>query len=141
MNTVARSLPQGWQLVLVGDGPCREEFEAHPEVTCTGRLSLPEVGNYMRAADVCVLPVDDCSPIATTEYLACRKPVVHQGPRINWIIKHAINGFVAGNSVESWRECLEKAIAADEELLNNAHNTAQSWAQLQEKLITWLGKI
>lgn len=141
LNTVAQALPADWQLVLIGDGPCREEFESHANVSCTGRVSLPEVGEYMRAADICVLPVNDCSPIATSEYLACRKPVVHQGDRINWMIKDGINGFVADYTVESWNEKLLEALQADDLLLENARNTSHSWTILQNKLIGWLEKI
>lgn len=141
LNTVAQALPPDWQLVLVGDGPCREEFESHANVSCMGRVPLPEVGEYMRAANICVLPVNDCSPIATSEYLACRKPVVHQGNRINWMIKDGVNGFVADNTVESWHEKLSAAFQADDLLLENAHSTSYSWTTLQCRLIDWLAEI
>lgn len=141
LRTVAAALPEGWQLILVGDGPCREEYASLPAVHCTGRLSLPEVADYIRAATVCVMPVDDCSPIATSEYLACGKPVVHMGPRINWMIQDGVNGYLAGPDVAQWRHQLITAAQASPDLLDKARATAQSWLTLQQQLKQWLEQL
>ncbi|MDK1309844.1 glycosyltransferase family 4 protein [Pseudoalteromonas ardens] len=139
LNVVAQALPEGWKLLLVGDGPCREEFEKHSNVECIGRQDLEMVGEYVRAADVCVMPVNDCSPIATSEYLSCGKPVVHMGDHICWMIKDGENGFVAQNSVESWHAKLQEAIQASPEVRERAVQSASSWHELQGKMKTWLG--
>lgn len=141
LKTVAAALPAGWQLILVGDGPCRAEYASLPAVHCTGRLSLPEVAEYIRAATVCVMPVDDCSPIATSEYLACEKPVVHMGPRISWMIQDGVNGYLAGPDVAQWHQQLLQAAKAPAILLENAKKTAKCWLTLQQELTGWLEQI
>lgn len=138
MNIVAQALPKGWQLLLVGDGPCREEFEQHPNVKCIGRQDLALVGDYVRAADVCVMPVNDCSPIATSEYLACGKPVVHMGDHICWMIKDGFNGFIAQNSVSSWNDKILEAYESRDLVTQNALNTPHSWSNLQTHMKDWL---
>lgn len=138
LETVARALPAGWQFVLVGDGPIRDRLEGLPDVVCLGRKPLQEVGDYVRAADICVMPVDDCSPIATSEYLACGKPVVHEGDRIAWFIHDGENGFLARKTVEDWRAALERASRADTALLNRAMETPKPWPVLQAELAAFL---
>lgn len=138
LKTIARGLPDGWQLLLVGDGPCRKEFTDFPRVHCTGPLCLPEVGDYMRAADVCVFPVDDCSPIATSEYLACGKPVVHRGDRIAWMIQNGVNGYLTPDNADSWRQKIVEASNSSAELRRLALQRPKTWNALQRELHAWL---
>jgi glycosyltransferase involved in cell wall biosynthesis len=141
LRTVAQALPQGWQLMLVGDGPIRDQLEPLDNVVCLGRKPLGEVGDYIRAADVCVMPVNDCSPIATSEYMACGKPVVHEGDKIAWFIRDGENGFLAKQSVDDWRQALMRAASAGEHVRQNALATPKSWKVLQGELSTFLGEL
>ncbi len=141
LHQVIRALPADWQLILVGDGPCRGEYEAFSNVRCTGRLDLDDVADHVRAADICVMPVNDCSPIATSEYLACAKPVVHLGPRIEWMVRDGDNGFIAAASVNSWRDKLAQAERATDELKARAEATPRSWTQLRDEVTAWLHDI
>lgn len=141
LHQVVKALPTDWQLILVGDGPCRGEYEGLANVRCTGRLNLDEVADYVRGADICVMPVNDCSPIATSEYLACAKPVVHLGPRITWLIRDGDNGYIADASIDSWAGKLVEASEAPQDLTERAKETPRPWGRLREEATEWLHTI
>lgn len=134
---VAESLREDWQLVVIGDGVLKEKLMKYKQVQCLGRLPLEELNQYVLSADVCVLPVDDCSPIATSEYMACEKIVVHRGNRIGWLIKDGVNGFIVSDE-STWQEKINEALHADKAIAANAKKSVSSWEQLQFKLFKQL---
>lgn len=76
------------RLVVIGDGPCREELEAQARelglwerITFVGSVPHERVGAYLAACDVLVAPygpVDQFwfSPLKVAEYLAVGRPVL-----------------------------------------------------------------
>jgi glycosyltransferase involved in cell wall biosynthesis len=79
-----------WKLYIVGDGPLGDKVKGRMiqgKTVFVGRVPLKDVPIWMNDADVCVFPVNDDSPLATTEYMTCGKPVVHFGKRISWLVE------------------------------------------------------
>lgn len=94
LDTLAATRRRGHDAVLVAVGPLADhEREALPErlkelgipedaFVSTGMLPLPEALSYVRAADVCISPVEMsrehevASPTKLVEYLAMARPVV-----------------------------------------------------------------
>jgi len=93
---------EDWVFVLAGDGPLFDELKRFPKekVTLLGRVKLEEVPDIQNLAHVCTLPVDDDSPIATTEYMACGRPVVHKGRLIDWLIVFGYHGDLVEHNCE-----------------------------------------
>src|SRR5690606_11861826 len=94
LKTLAATRRRGHDAVLVAVGPLAgHEQEALPEslgklgippdaFVSTGMLPLPEALSYVKAADVCISPVEltraheVASPTKLVEYLAMGRPVV-----------------------------------------------------------------
>nr|WP_247001696.1 glycosyltransferase [Halosolutus gelatinilyticus] len=70
--------------LIVGDGPLREELEAHAielgvrdAVTFTGSVPNEDVFGYLKSADVFVLPsYEEAFGVAYLEAMACGLPVI-----------------------------------------------------------------
>ncbi len=110
MDAYAKSLPAGWRLMYVGDGPQRENLEKQAEqLGISGSVQFEgfqaNVDYYMQRAKIFVLPsLIEGFPNALVEAmangLACISSDCDSGPAE--IIDHGINGYLSEpeNSVE-----------------------------------------
>ena len=73
---VAGSLP--WKLVVVGDGPLREQLPVHSNIVYTGRLDAASVYSTLSSARFMVLPSEwyENNPISVIEALCLGTPVL-----------------------------------------------------------------
>lgn len=84
-----KNAPPDWQLLIVGEGPCREYVEEWAiennfceRLVMTGYVPLAEVPNYMRAMDVFVLGSKatpkwtDTFPLVVAQAMATRIPTI-----------------------------------------------------------------
>jgi glycosyltransferase involved in cell wall biosynthesis len=71
----------GKKLVIIGDGPQREELEkkAEKNITFTGFLGDKEVASYLRRCRAFIFPGEEDFGIAPVEAMACGKPVIAYG--------------------------------------------------------------
>jgi len=136
----------GYSLLVVGEGPLRKSLEGRKKIICIGRVPKEVVADCVNYADVCVMPVDDDSPIATTEYMACGKPVVHLGKKISWLVQDGINGCLIDDvdNLKEWTSSISfvyqrKEIIGESNLKRVKHMNL-SWQELSQKFVDFLSK-
>jgi len=121
--------------ILVGEGPLKERFQkiASKNIFFTGFMKFKDVSRFTNIADCCVFPVNDCSPIAISEYIGVKKPIISLGHRISWLIKDGINGYIVDKDHE-WKEKIIKAYKNKEVLIkNNEHlSNKLKWSSLSK---------
>lgn len=85
VDMIAEHKEQGWQLLLVGDGPVRQDLQRQARergvadrVTITGVVDRDHVANYIAAFDIALQPhvVEYASPLKLFEYLALGRAIV-----------------------------------------------------------------
>jgi len=83
------------RLILCGDGELKNYFESisNENVTFRGFVPIEMLPTVYAKADICIFPVDDCSPIAVSEYMACGRPVLNLGMRLQWLVRDGIEGY------------------------------------------------
>jgi glycosyltransferase involved in cell wall biosynthesis len=74
------------RFLVVGEGPCRAEWEARARAVAPGAFLFPgqvphaDLARWINAMDVCVAPFagtrGETSPLKVFDYLACGRPVV-----------------------------------------------------------------
>lgn len=118
---------------IIGDGALKDRLQqlSSGNIIFTGALPLKSVPGYTNIADVCIFPVNDCSPIAISEYIGVGKPIVARKGRISWLVKDTENGCLVDEH-NRWKECIFKAWENREELSRNNRELAQnlSWKSL-----------
>lgn len=113
------------KLLLVGDGPLREEMEARTEslglstrVSFTGKVAQAEAAALLRGADVAVVnprmttAAIAQSPLKLFEYMAAGKAIIAPAmPNIEAILTHGVNGYlVAPDDVEALAEGIDACL-------------------------------
>jgi glycosyltransferase involved in cell wall biosynthesis len=107
-SQVVFSLRQEARLVLVGDGPLREELQQKvatlhltPYVTFTGIVPHEDVPALLAAADIAVVnprltgASASQSPLKLFEYMAAGKAIVAPTmPNVEQVLKHGENGYL-----------------------------------------------
>ncbi len=142
-ESVAR-LGNEYELYVIGDGVLADDVKTYEEffknIHFIGPVPYEKVPTYTRKGDVCVFPVDDDSPIAVYEYMACGKPMILRGERMKSFLKSRTNAlFVEGYSPYSWANAL-KTLKENDVLRENMGkaNLAESkkyhWSVLGKKL-------
>lgn len=121
------------QLLLVGSGPDRENFERNNHVTITGFVTQEEVAEYVRSMDIFVLPsVTETSSISTLEAMksgvCC---IVTKVGCIEDYVNHGVNGLFFSTEDEL-RECLRQVIEN-----KTLRQTIQKNAALRTASYTW----
>lgn len=137
-------------LTLYGDGELRTYFEKvankSQNILFRGfvdRKVLPEAFNE---ADIGVFPVDDCSPIVVSEYMACGRPVINLGKRLNWLVRNGVEGYCLRSS-EEIEPAIEKTMQSLQKLGSNARSRIEpySWRRgallFEEAVRTGLNEI
>ena len=145
-------LPEKWHLVLVGDGPLRNELERHVEnaglahrVTFTGQVTDPET--YLQVADVYLLTSDnETFGQVLVEAMACALPVVAFDPALpgvdtatnevvpeEWLFK-ARRKDAEGLS-HAWLEAA--AAGCDPEGIARWTHERYSWYTVASQLVSW----
>ena len=82
--SMLRQLRDDWLLDIVGDGPARQEYERmaedlglHDKIEFHGLKSKQEISEFMRQADIFVLPsIWENLPCVLIEAMACGLPIV-----------------------------------------------------------------
>lgn len=158
---LAPSHPQ-LRLLLVGDGPLREEMEARTEalglterVTYTGKVPQEEAAALLRNADVAVVNPRMTSaaivqsPLKLFEYMAAGKAIVAPAmPNIEAILTHRENGYLvapddAGALAAGLSDCLLDAqLRCEMGRRAQAEALAQySWAETVTKIETIMRRV
>ncbi len=111
------------RLVLVGDGPCRDEYEAlaraagiGDRVEFRGRVPHEAVPTFVAAADVCLAPYDPSaffegevaySTLKIREFLAAGRPVVSvRSGSIPALVEEGVTGWLVDHTDRGWRAAL-----------------------------------
>ncbi|MFL6520984.1 MAG: glycosyltransferase [Chthoniobacterales bacterium] len=136
--------PGGFRLVIIGDGPQREqlrELEAETQAVkwiqyCTDPL---ELARYYRAADLFVHPgTQETFGLVALESQACGTPVVGiRGSRLDRIILHDQEGWAAEDSAEALAGAIEEFSGRDLRAMGDlaAKRAAEySWPRVFERL-------
>jgi len=118
---------------IIGDGALKDRLQrlSAGNIIFTGALPLKSVPVYTNVADVCIFPVNDCSPIAISEYIGVGKPIVARKGRISWLVKDARNGCLVDEH-NRWKENIFRAWENRAELSRNNRELALnlSWKSL-----------
>ncbi|TYS59954.1 glycosyltransferase family 4 protein [Sutcliffiella horikoshii] len=77
MVSAIEQLDDRFRLVLVGDGPLKSELEGKEKIILTGQVANERVKDYLRAADIFLLPsYREGMPTVIIEALALKVPVL-----------------------------------------------------------------
>lgn len=141
VDDIVRSLallPDDVVLIVVGDGPAREDVERTVEecgfgdrVFLTGFVDKNDLPAYYNTADVCV----SCSRFETQglsimEAMACRKPIVCPNARaFSVIIDDRKDGFLFDGGIEDMADKIRSALECDDTIGQAAMNKAQSYSK------------
>jgi alpha-1,6-mannosyltransferase len=136
--------PRDFRLVVIGDGPQREQLrqlEAETRAVkwiqyCTDPL---ELARYYRAADLFVHPgTQETFGLVALESQACGTPVVGiRGSRLDGIILHDQDGWAGENNAEPLAGAIERFSARDLRAMGDAaaKGAAEySWPRVFERL-------
>lgn len=120
---------EGAKLMIVGDGPAKEEFERRAgqlgvggAVIFTGFVPDAELPEYYAACDVFTLASKfETQGLVILEAMATGKPVTGINYRaVAEIIKDKENGYLFEEDPDSWVRAVREALRAPEELRRNA---------------------
>ena len=134
------------RLVLIGDGPAREDLEnlaselgVGRRVTFTGALPFDQVPVYLKAADAfCFASVTETQGLVTIEAMAAGLPVVAvDGSGTRDIVKNGRQGFLVDNDPEALATGIKKLLA-DPQRLKRFSESASKKAKTYD--IELLGK-
>jgi glycosyltransferase involved in cell wall biosynthesis len=126
------------QLVLVGDGPLRNEFSAlaasSGNVRLTGPLAPEAVAQWMVAADLVTLPsYSEGHPNVLVEALACGRPVVATDVGgIPEVVDRDSGVLVRARDSDALARGLATALARDWDGTALARRFSRSWCQVAE---------
>ena len=125
-------------LVIVGDGPARQEVESVVEelglkdrVIFTGFVNRNNLPPYYNCADVCI----SCSRFETQglsimEAMACRKPVVCPNARaFSVIIEDGKDGFLFDGGVDELTAAIRRALECDDSVRRGSMEKAMSYSE------------
>jgi glycosyltransferase involved in cell wall biosynthesis len=82
---MSQNLEKNWHLLLIGDGPAKEELEQQADqlgiaerVSFVGVIDRNEIADYVSAFDIALQPdvVEYASPLKLFEYMALGKAIV-----------------------------------------------------------------
>jgi glycosyltransferase involved in cell wall biosynthesis len=147
-------------LLLVGDGPLRQRFEAEvckaglqEAVTFTGAVAHQDVPGYLAAMDMTVAPypaLDDFyySPIKLFEYMAAGRPVVaSRVGQVAQIIEDGVNGLLfdpgdRAGLINCVRR-LKNDVALRNELGREASATCSdhTWGRNATRVVDWVAPL
>jgi alpha-1,6-mannosyltransferase len=145
-SLLAKRRPGEFELLVIGDGPQREQLERLKAETqsvnwiqyCTDPL---ELARYYRAADLFVHPgTQETFGLVAVESQACGTPVVGiRGSRLDGVILHDQDGWSDANDAESLANAIERFSERDLVTLGwaaAARAAAEySWPHVFERLL------
>lgn len=109
------------RLVLIGDGPQKQELQAgfpdlQEKVTWLGNLPNRELPLHVNRSSVFVLPsLYEGHPKALIEAMACACPVIGcDSPGVRELIKHRITGLLCASDPDSIRLSIEQLLSETE---------------------------
>lgn len=122
---------QGLRLVLIGDGPARENLQSlgaelgiAERVTFTGSLPFEEVPAYLKAADVfSFASVTETQGLVTMEAMAASLPVVSvDGSGTRDIVEHGKQGFLVENDADALARGLHELLSDPHKMKRFSNN-------------------
>jgi glycosyltransferase involved in cell wall biosynthesis len=127
----------GYQKIMVGDGPMREEYEQqYPDVTFTGFKTGVDLARYYANAEVFVFPSRwETFGIVMIEAMACGTPVAAfpcDGPMD--VIDQAKTGYMSEDLTSAIDKCL-KLDRTRVELGSQRWSWEQAWQIFRENLV------
>ena len=133
----------GYQKIMVGDGPMREEYEQqYPEVTFTGFKTGVDLARYYANAEVFVFPSRwETFGIVMIEAMACGTPVAAfpcDGPMD--VIDQAKTGYMSENLSNAIDQCL-KLDRTQVEQGSQRWSWQQAWHIFRENLVEKQSKL
>ena len=140
-----------FELVLVGDGPMRQEIEdlvqkcgLGARVRITGWISSSEVREEILAARALVLPsFAEGLPVVIMEAMALRRPVLSTYVAgIPELVRHGQEGWlVPAGAVREFAEAMEACLASSVDDLRKLGDAAQSRVLVRHSVDTEAGKL
>ncbi|KAA3646329.1 MAG: glycosyltransferase family 1 protein [Chloroflexi bacterium] len=126
-------LGQDIELSLIGDGPYRSELERVAErasitVNFVGRIPNDQIPDYLRAADIFVMPQFYGSGMSKVilEAMACGLVTIASDIRPHReVLEDGINGFLCGTTPHELRACFERVLALSSEELQSIATQAR----------------
>jgi len=119
------------RLVIIGDGPCREELEALAKdlkildmVTFTGAIPNHEMPPYYAACDIYITAsLSDTNSISMLEAMATGLPVLHRFDELNkGQVQNGVNGYIFFNEYEMYDQlkAFQKKSKEEKEILRRS---------------------
>lgn len=143
----AQSMVPSTHLLIVGDGPCRQDLEAYTQthaleavVTFTGNVPYEDIPQYIAAMDITVapyIPSDNFyySPLKMFEYMVMGKPVVAgRIGQVEEVLCHRETGMLFEPGDIAQLSAVLTELLRDRELCRRLGSQAKAWVQ-QER--TW----
>jgi glycosyltransferase involved in cell wall biosynthesis len=152
----SRDAGQPTALLLVGDGPERENIEqlldklALRDLACLpGSVPHDQLAGWIAAMDICVMPHsnDYGSPMKVFEYMGLGKAVLAPDlPPLRDVIEHGTNGLLFDDSAEGLSDALQACVGDAEqrammgrvarERVGQLHLWEHNWARINSVLKT-----
>jgi glycosyltransferase involved in cell wall biosynthesis len=142
-----QSMVPSTHLLIVGDGPCRQDLEAYtqthalgPVVTFTGNVPYEDIPQYIAAMDITVapyIPSDNFyySPLKMFEYMVMGKPVVAgRIGQVEEVLRHRETGMLFEPGDIAQLSAVLTELLGDSALCRRLGSQAKVWVQ-QER--TW----
>jgi len=126
-----------YDLVVVGDGPKRREYEAEfPRVQFLGMKMHDELAQVYAQADVLVFPsLTDTFGMVIIEAMACGTPVAaYPAPGPIDIIEQGKNGYLSADLSVAVRECLQISRETTATIALNKYSWTESARQFMAAL-------
>jgi glycosyltransferase involved in cell wall biosynthesis len=114
---------QNTRLVLIGDGPQKEELKKFAKdlgiaecVLFTGLVPFDQIPKYLKAADLfCFASVSETQGLVTMEAMAAGLPVVAvKGTGTSEIVQDGITGILTENTPESLAQAINRVLENEE---------------------------
>ncbi len=122
-TALSKLIDQDWRLVVVGDGPCRDEITQELEIAAPGRttflgeLDEPQLADAYAACDMLVWPaVDEAFGMALLEAQAAGLPIIAGKQRgVPDIVSSGVTGLLPpANDTEAFADAVRRLLGDDE---------------------------
>ncbi len=128
-HLASQYFPRNWKLVIVGDGPQREEikkYENKKQVFVIEKVNHNDMPKIYNSSDLFILPSkSEGLSFTLLEALACQLPVIIS-PETNYrnLVENGVNGFLLrpNNEYKKWIRKIDKSISMKKYYGNNSRN-------------------
>jgi glycosyltransferase involved in cell wall biosynthesis len=117
-------------LYLVGETSEELKRMAPPNARFMGLVDQHEIPRYLKAADILALTADDDCALKMYEYIKSGKAILGQRGRLNYVLSHLDNAYLAEDFSDGLRELIADA-ALRARLGRNAQSiTVHTWEEV-----------